>query len=201
MPFITAVKIQKFKKRVNIYLDGKFAFGLDLESFVRFGLKVGGKLSEEQVNEITKKAEFQKVLDRLLIFATLRPRSEKEIHNWMIRKKVNENIKKGLIDRIKNLDLLDDRKFARWWVDQRVAFKNKSSRDLDYELRSKGVAKDIIKEILAETQVDELGSAKHLIEKNSYKWSHFSGIIAIRKKRIFLARKGFTWDVIRKLTG
>jgi regulatory protein len=200
MSVISAVKPQKFKKRVNIYLDGKFAFGLDLESFVRFGLKVGGELSEERVTEITKKAEFQKTLDRLLMFATLRPRSEKEINDWMIRKKVNENIKESLVDRIRNLELLDDRKFARWWVDQRVTFKSKSLRDLDYELRNKGITKDIITEILAETEVDELGSAKKLIEKNNYKWSRFSGSIARQKMRIFLARKGFTWDVIKRAT-
>ena len=199
MPVITAVKLQKFKKGVNIYLDGKYAFGLDLENFVKFGLKVGSVVSDERVTEVTKKAEFQKALDRLIMFATLRPRSEKEIKDWMIRKKVNESLKKSLIDRINNLDLLNDRKFARWWVDQRIAFKSKSLRDLDYELRNKGIAKEIISEVLAETEIDELGSAKRLIEKNYYKWSRFSGSIARQKKSVFLARKGFTWDIIKRV--
>jgi regulatory protein len=200
MPVITAVKTQKFKRRVNIYLDGKYAFGLDLENFLKFGLKVGYELSEGQIAEITKKAEFQKILDRLLMFATLRPRSEKEINDWMKRKRVNESIKMGLLEKINDLDLLNDRKFAKWWVDQRISFKNKSLRDLEYELRNKGIAKDVISEVLDKTEVDELGSAKKLIEKNNYKWSGFSGSIARQKKRAFLARKGFTWDAIKRAT-
>ena len=69
MPSITAIKPQKSKNRINIYLDGKFGFGLDLENFVKFGLKVEQELSEERIIEITKKAEFQKVFDRILFFA------------------------------------------------------------------------------------------------------------------------------------
>jgi regulatory protein len=200
MPVITAVKTQKFKRGVNIYLDEKFAFGLDLENFLKFGLKVGHELSEGQITEITKKNEFQKILDRLLMYTTLRPRSEKEISDWMKRKRVSESIKKDLLEKISNLDLLNDRKFAKWWVDQRLTFKNKSLRDLEYELRNKGIAKDVISETIGETEVDELGSAKKLIEKNYYKWSRFSGNIARQKKRAFLARKGFTWDAIKRAT-
>jgi len=40
MPVITSIKAQKNQKRVNIYLDGKFSFGLDLENFMKLQLKV-----------------------------------------------------------------------------------------------------------------------------------------------------------------
>lgn len=82
MPIITAIKPQKKKNRVNIYLDGKYAFGLDLENFVKLGLKVEQELSEKGVSEIVQKAEFKKTLDKLLRYATLRPRSRKEIVIW-----------------------------------------------------------------------------------------------------------------------
>ena len=73
MPIITSIKPQKNGKRVNIYLDEEFGFGLDLENFVKLGLKVEQKLSEDEVEEIVKKAEFQKVYDKILRFASLRP--------------------------------------------------------------------------------------------------------------------------------
>jgi regulatory protein len=79
MPQVSDIKPQKNKKRVNIYLDGKFAFGIDLDNLVKLDLKVEQELSDEEVADIIKKAEFQKTLDKLLRFATLRPRSEKEI--------------------------------------------------------------------------------------------------------------------------
>jgi len=60
VPRITAISPQKNGKRVNIYLDGKFGFGIDLENYVTLGLKVESDLTVEKVNEIIKKAEFQK---------------------------------------------------------------------------------------------------------------------------------------------
>ena len=165
------------------------------------GLKVGQELSEERIIEITNKAEFQKVLDRLLFFATLRPKSEKEVRDWMNRKKVNEDFKRTLIDKITKLDLLNDEKFAHWWVEQRLQFKFKSKRELVQELKIKGINKDVISKVLSETEVDEVGAAKKLIEKNIYKWSRFPKNIAGQKMRIFLARKGFGWEVIKKATG
>jgi regulatory protein len=198
MRIVTAVEPQKFKKGVNIYLDGKFALGLDLENFVKLGLRTGEELSDKRVSEITKMADFKNISDRLVFFATLRPRSEKEITDWMIRKRVSGNLKKRLIDKMKNLELLNDEKFARWWIDQRIAFKSKSLRNLEYELKNKGISKDIIAGIMEGTDVDESRSEKKLIEKNIYKWSQLPSRIALQKKRNFLARKGFRWDIIKK---
>jgi len=69
MPTVTSIKPQRNGKRVNVYLDGKFGFGIDLENYVTLGLKVEQELSEAEVETIIKKAEFQKTLDKLLKFA------------------------------------------------------------------------------------------------------------------------------------
>lgn len=211
MPTITAIKPQKRKNspsrkasagrgRVNIYLDGEFGFGLDLENFVKLGLKVEQQLSEEKIIEITKKAEFQKALDRLLMFATLRPRSEKEVRDWMARKKIGDSFKNALFEKLHKLELLDDEKFAKWWVEQRLAFKSKSLRDLSYELRSKGINKDIINNVLTEVNIDEEKVAKDLLEKKMYRWRSLGKPDKKRKMSEYLARKGFGWSVIGKVT-
>ena len=141
MPTVTSIKPQRNKSRVNIHLDNKFGFGLDLENFVKLGLKVEQELSEEKVAEIVKKSEFQKTWDKLLKFATLRPRSEKEINDWFKRKKVHESLHKELTEKLDHLKLINDEEFARWWVDQRLSFKSKSKRDITQELRIKGIDK------------------------------------------------------------
>lgn len=199
MPVITSIKPQKLKKRVNIYLDGKFGFGLDLENFVKLSLKVGRNLSDEEVVEITKKGEYQKAFDRLLFFATLRPRSEKEVRDWMLRKKTSEDIKKILVEKLKQLDLLDDEKFTKWWVEQRLAFKNKSLKDLNYELMGKGIDKAIISKVLNEIEIDEEKIARKLLEKKAYRWRGLGKLDRKRKTSEFLARKGFKWSVIKKI--
>ncbi len=199
MPTITSIKLQRIKKRVNIYLDGRFGFGLDLENFVRLGLKAGNVLSDEDVVRILKKGEYQKALDWLLLFVSLRPRSEKEVNDWMARKKVADDLKSTLVEKLKHLDLLDDEKFARWWIEQRLAFKNKSIKDLYYELAGKGIGKEIINKVLNSAEIDEEKSARILLDKKGYRWRGLGKLE--RRKRIskFLARKGFKWDVIKKV--
>ena len=142
MPTITSVKPQKGKGRVNVYLDDKFGFGLDLENFVKLGLTVGRDLTDSEVDEIIQKNEFQKIYSRLINFATVRPRSEKEIENWFKRKKVEESLINKLHDRLERLELTGDEKFAKWWVEQRIAFKNKSMREITAELRLKGIERE-----------------------------------------------------------
>lgn len=199
MSVITKIKPQKDKKRVNIYLDDKFGFGLDLENLVKLNLKVDQELSEGEVVQIVKKAEFSKVSERLLNYASLRPRSEKEITDWLKRKKVNENLHKDLFDKLKHFKLLNDYNFAKWWVEQRLNFKKKSKKEIVYELISKGVKKEIIDEVLAGFDIDEEKIAKGLIEKKKYKWERYGREIREQKMKEFLLRKGFSWNIVSKV--
>jgi len=195
---ITAVKPQKNKRRVNIYLDGKFAFGIDLENFLKLGLKVEQELTEEEIKEIIKKAEFQKTYDKLTKFATLRPRSEREIDDWFKKHKVHKSLHKELFSRLKRLDLIDDRKFARWWIEQRTAFRPRGKKALAVELRQKGIDRQLIKQVLDEAAIDERKIASRLLRKKRYKWEKLDKLKARKKMAEFLARKGFGWTVIKE---
>ena len=199
MPTISAIKPQRNKKRVNIYLDNKFGFGLDLENFIKLNLKVEQELSEEEIEKIVKKGEFQKTLEKLYKFATLRPRSEKEITDWYKRKKVHESIHKELFNRLKRLELVDDAKFAIWWVGQRSQFKPRGKRALQAELRMKGIKKDVIEKAISDIKIDEGKIAKELLAKRAYKWQNLPQREAKQKKAQFLARKGFNWEIIEKV--
>jgi len=199
MPEITAIKPQKNQKRVNIYLDGKFAFGLDLENLMKFGLKVKQELSRKDIKEIVKKTLFQKTLDKLLRFTSLRPRSEKEIKDWLRRKKVHQSLQKELLKRLKRLDLLDDRKFAKWWIEQRLTFRPRGLKVLKSELFQKGIHREIVDEAISSIRINEVRIAKGLLEKKKYRWEKLPKIEAMKKKSEFLLRKGFSWDIIKKI--
>jgi regulatory protein len=199
VPVITGIKQQKNKNRVNVYLDDEFGFGIDLDNFVLLHLKVDQELTDAEVEEIVKKAEFQKTWDKLLRFAMVRPRSEKEIRDYFRRKKVHESMHDGLFEKLRHFELIDDEKFAKWWIDQRANFKPKPKRILIQELRIKGIGKEIIDEVLGEEVVDEEKMARELIEKKAYKWKGLEPRLARQKMSQYLAGKGFGWDVIEKV--
>jgi len=180
-------------------LDGKFGFGLDLENYIKLGLKVEQELPDEKIAEIVKKAEFQKISDKLLRFATFRPRSEKEVRDWFKRKKIHESLHGDLFNRLKHLELLDDKKFSKWWVEQRTAFKPRGKRVLGQELRQKGVDRETTEETLSNIKIDEAKTARELLAKKAYRWAKLPRLEARRKMAQFLARKGFGWETIEKI--
>jgi regulatory protein len=94
---------------------------------------------------------------------------------------------------------LDDVKFAQWWVHQRTEFRPRGARALQMELQQKGIDRDIIKNVLADAEIDEVAIAKHLYKKNSYKWKKYEDFEAKQKATQFLARKGFSWNVIKEV--
>jgi len=199
MPIITSIKPQKNRKRVNIHLDDKFGFGLDLENFMKLGLRVEQELSDKEIKIILKKAEFQKALDKLLRYATLRPRSEKEFRNWLRKHKVHESLYKELFNRLKRLELINDKVFAKWWIGQRKEFRPTSKRIMNYELRSKGIGRYIIEDVLADIDIDEVKIAKGLLNKRMYRWEMLPKRKARQKMSEFLGRYGFGWDIIKKI--
>jgi regulatory protein len=201
MPVITTIKPQKGKGRVNVYLDGKFGFGIDYENYVRLKLQVEQELSEEEIEEIKAKANFQKILNNLLDFASRRPRSEKEYTLWMKRKNVPEDFHISLFSRLKEFNLLDDEAFAKWWIDQRLSFQKKSKRFIIQELRFKGINKEIINKVLGEAEVDEAKVARELLKQKEYKWKSLKGTDKKKKMSEFLIRKGFSWDIIKQVVG
>ncbi len=190
MPVITQIKQQKNKDRVNIYLDDKFGFGIDLENFVKLKLRVEQELSDEEIEKITNKAEFQKTLDKLLRFAYLRPRSEKEIRDWFYRKKVPDTMHSDLFSKLKYFDLLDDVKFAKLWVENRQAFRPKSKRILKQELQIKGISRDIIDDVFSEIEIDEDKIALAMLNKKRF---------ADDNKRLsYLVRNGFDFEIAKR---
>ena len=64
--------------RVNVYVDSKFSFSLDVSQVVDFGIKIGLEISDEQLEEFKKASEFGKLYQRTLEWVLMRPRSEKE---------------------------------------------------------------------------------------------------------------------------
>lgn len=199
MPVITSIKQQKNKDRVNVYLDDRFGFGIDLDNFVLLHLKVDQELTDEDVAKIVKKAEFQKSLDKLLRFAMVRPRSEREITDYFKRKKVHESLYPELIEKLKHFELLDDEKFAWWWFGQRLEFRPKPRKVVRMELLQKGISREIIDKVLSEMKVDEEKMARGLIEKKLYKWKNLPASKMRQKMSTYLAGKGFGWDVIEKV--
>ncbi len=142
---------------------------------------------------------MQNYFEKLLKLVSLRPRSEFEVKNWCKRKKIDPKIQTILLEKLKELNFLDDLKFSFWWIDQRLAFRPKSKRLLKFELLKKGVNKEIIQKALESVEIDEVLVAKNLIYKKEKRWEKLDEDTKKKKIINFLKSRGFNWEIIRRV--
>lgn len=203
---ITAVTAQqKDKNRVNIMVDGKYRFSLDIFQYADLGIKIGKDYTDEQLTELETESQFGKAYARALEYCLMRPHSAKEMRDYLYRKtrdtrtKMGE-IKKGIapeittrvFDRLVEKGYIDDEKFTRYWVENRSLTKGASKRKLTAELRSKGVASVIIEHFLAESSRSDEDEITKIIIKKRKRYPDDQKLMQ------YLARQGFSFDDIKQ---
>jgi len=190
MAVITALEVQKRnKERVNVYLDGEFAFGLTLIQAVQ--LKKGQVLTDAQISALRSDDEVNKAYDHAVRFLGYRPRSVSETRKNLIDKGYPEDAIEACLSKLISQGYLDDEAFARYWVDNRSEFKPRGGRALRAELRLKGIPDAVITTVLAEqdAQDDAYRAAKDKVRRYKGK----SRAEMKHKVGQFLARRGFDY--------
>ncbi len=189
---ITAIKVQKRNpQRVNIYLDGEFAFGL--ARIVAAWLQVGQELSEEKIAALQEEDRNEVAYQRALKFLSYRPRSEAEIRANLKKHDVSKIRIEAVLARLREIGLVDDHEFARLWVENRSEFRPRGRYALRMELRQKGVQEEIIEETLAAVDEDALAYKAAQKKARRLRTRDFD---EFRKKMYgFLSRRGFTYEI------
>lgn len=194
---ITALRAQKKnQERVNVFLDGSFAFGLPLATAVH--LKVGQSLSPAEVEALQQENLLDKVKQTAYRLISFRPRSVAEVKRHLDRKGYDEQLIETAVSQLIAVDLLNDETFARYWVEQRETFKPRSQLALSQELHQKGVSRSIINNALAD--IDELAAARRAAVKKARLWTDLAEQEFKTKLGRFLQRRGFYYEIINQIT-
>lgn len=193
---ITALRAQKNNKdRVNVYLDGRFAFGLAALEAAR--LRRGQTLSDQEIAALQARDQTHQAHEAALRYLDYRPRSVDEIRRHLKNKGFEPETINKTIERLSEVGLLDDRAFARYWLDNRRDFRPRGQRALRLELRQKGVPDDIIDEVLAKGhREDEAADQAALAQARKTRTS--DPIEFRRKLEAHLIRRGFSYDIARE---
>jgi regulatory protein len=191
---ITAIEPQqKNPQRVNLYLDGEFAFGL--AALVAAWLRVGQELGEEKIASLKSQDEVEVAYQKALHFLSFRPRSSAEVRQNLSKRGISESLIEETLDRLQSTGQIDDEAFARAWVENRNTFRPRGKPALRMELRRKGLSDEIVQSVL-NTQVDEAALAitsarKYARRLIGLEWPEFR-----QKLSGFLARRGFSYTTL-----
>jgi regulatory protein len=150
-------------------------------------------MNEEKINYLYQ---------RTLYFLKFRPRSEKEISDYLkkiIKKKNLSDIDfQKVIATLKEQRLIDDKNFIDWFLQSRLSGKPKSQWLLKKELLRFGVDENLIDECLSKLKINE----KELIEKIIQTHPRIFANLSNEKNKLrairFLQRRGFSYEAIKK---
>lgn len=191
---ITAIKAQKRNpERVSVYLDGEYAFGLS--RIVAAWLHVGQRINETKIDSLKESDTGEVAYQKAIRLISSRPRTEKEIRDRLEKDCFDPQVIDLVIQKMRESGLLADSQYARLWVENRNEMHPRSQRLIRFELKQKGIADEIIDQVLLDSANDSdlaIQAATQYARKFSrMEWEDF-------RKRLsaFLMRRGFSYGTI-----
>lgn len=193
MKKITAISVQKkTPNRVNIHLDGEFAFGV--ARITAAWLKIGDELSDEKIASLLSEDARERAYQQAMLLLSYRARSEKEIRQNLHKHEYPEDVVETTVERLRGAGLVNDDEFAQAWVENRSTFRPRSRRALAMELRQKGLNDEIVQAAVSAVDEETLAyeaAQKRLGRLKGLEWNDFR-----KKLSEFLARRGFPYSII-----
>ncbi len=194
---VTEISSQRDPDRVNVFLDGAFAFGLDREVAELEMLAVGDDLDAERIARLRAADDVARATTAALGLLARRPRSERELRDRLRHKGHAPSAIDAAVTKLEGWRYLDDADFARYWVENRAANQPRGRRLLEQELRLKGVDRETVRETIAAAELDEAAAALELGRAKLRSYAGQEPAVVRRRLAGFLARRGYGFDVFR----
>jgi regulatory protein len=190
---------QATAERMNIYLDGSFAFSMSVRALAEHPVSVGDQLNEAAITRLRNADEPDRAVTAALNLLSHRGRSERELRQRLRMKGYTLGAIDEAVRRVVEWGYLNDERFAEAWVEQRQAGKPRSRRALAHELREKGVDRAIIETAIDEAEIDEVADARRLAADKWRKDAELEPDKRRQRTAAFLARRGYGWDVAKQV--
>lgn len=200
MPLITKILEQKRRaNRRSVHLDGKFAFGCNINVVVKFKLKEGMSLSAAQVEAILQGAVRQECFDAAMRFLQRRMHSRDELRRKLTRQEYTSEMVDVVIEDLSRMGYVDDQRFAKTKALSAAQHRQHGRRRVMVELMRAGVENETARRAVEDVYeaTDSLAIARKLAEKKSPALRRLDPQVARRRLAGMLARRGFEYEVVR----
>lgn len=142
---------------------------------------------------------FEKLYQKTLHFLSFRPRSEKELKDYLVKKKASSLVAVKIIQNLKQNKFIDDKEFTKWWIEQRTKIKPRADWIIRFELKQKGIEKEVVDEFIGNSEISEFDKALDLAQRKIKRYEKFDRNKKYEKMVRFLASKGFNYDLIKEV--
>lgn len=192
---ITSIKQQvKNPERVSIFVDTSYSFSLSLDELVKHKLKNNDELSKNDIKKFKKISADGKLRARVLEWLLNRPRSERELRDYLYRKRVEKDQIEQLVKEMTEKNYLDNYKFSLWFSDLQ-ARRGKSERAIRSELFKKGISREVASEVMQAQESSEQERLNLLIQKKIKLTRYKNDPLKLAR---YLTSQGFSYQLVKQ---
>lgn len=191
------------KTRSQVFIDNEAAFVLYKGELGRMHIEKGGRLSEESFRHIMDELLIKRARLRCLNLLKSRDYTKFQLVSKLRQSFYPDTVIEDAIAYTASYGYIDDERYAAAYI--KYAGNTKSKKQIENDLRKKGVSKQDIEDAYLQCAeknllVDESKLIKKFLEKKQYQGAD-STPEERRKIAAFLYRKGFSSDKIYKAIG
>jgi regulatory protein len=204
MQITKILKSRRERNKYEIFIDDKPGLRVSESTLAKSGLYTGKNLDERAIEQIVLADSREQAHQVAVNFISYRPRSSKEILDKLARKGFSRELAIEVVDKLKELDLLNDLQYARMFVRDKLRLKPMGKAMLRHKLLEKGIAFQLSERVIKEyvTDENEQAAAKTLAErKMKMNRTRFSALDRpTKQKRLadYLLSRGFSQDIAYK---
>ncbi|MFW5972597.1 MAG: RecX family transcriptional regulator [Bacteroidota bacterium] len=201
---ITRLKRQRKRpERVSVYLDEAFAFSVHQDIILEYSLTKGEHLSVERQLSILGADERLRARGRAMDLLSHKARTGFELTQRLSRDGFSDDAVQAAVQRLTELDFIDDRLFALEYASARARNKGYGPERIRYELIRKGINRNLADSTvtgLFASEQSENELATDFARSRLSRLNNESDFLR-KKKKLYdaLRRRGFSGDVIRRV--
>ena len=183
------------KGRVAVIFDDGTNVQIVHEIVERTGICVGREIDSDTLDCSIREHNYEKCYEAALHFLEYRARSEEELsrHLLLKRKFDSESVTRS-INKLKEVNLIDDKAFAESWIKDRLSYRPKSRMMIRRELLQKGVDRETATGVTDD--IDDGESAFNAGIKKAKLLQSLEYPEFYKRLAGYLGRRGYSGDVV-----
>ncbi|MGL4739115.1 MAG: RecX family transcriptional regulator [Cellulosilyticaceae bacterium] len=199
MKTITKIEVQKKdSRRVSVFVDGEFSFGMQLDDVLKFGLSKNKVYSDEEFEVLLGKLLVEKAKFRALDYISYKMRTTQQVRDKLKTLEYDEWVIDEVIAFLEKYGYLNDQHFANRYIEYQMQYNKKSLRKVKSDLYEKGISK-VDLENPDQISTWEMENVTKLLEKYHYD-EELDPKMKLKITNRILSR-GFDYYLIRQCIG
>lgn len=180
------------KKRKRIFIDDEYAFPLYNSEISRYHLAVDEEISQDILDSISD-IIIKRIRERILYLIGDMDRTEANIRSKLLSSGYTVQYIDPAIEYLKELSYIDDYRYACAYVESMINNRSKSRLMIERGLYEKGVPRDIIEQVISETEFDDDEMIENALRNKGYDKERLrdADVNTRRKLYNYLLRNGF----------